>query len=254
MNQALKIIVVLLAFVGIFLAGAVTGGVVTALVSKNRFQQFQFERQQEQHEHQMEQTKRQMEQQHLTGLVNALRQQLLQQQQQQLQQQQRQQQMPRGPGGLPTPEQFGPRLMQRFVNQIKPSPTPEQRDQIRPLVNQAAEELRRLRQETAHSTELTLEHLEDQISAILTPAQRDRFGDLIQKWRDDFEKYNAAQQQRQAQQRLREQQAQQRRQQQKDLQATPGPAGGAPAAPAAAPTPPPAAPAPAAPPAGGPAG
>jgi Asp-tRNA(Asn)/Glu-tRNA(Gln) amidotransferase A subunit family amidase len=144
--------------------------------------------------------------------------------------------------------------MQRFVNQIKPAPTPEERDQIRPLVNQAAEDLRRLRQETAHSTEKTLEHLEDQIAAILTPAQRDRFSDLIQHWRDDFQKYNSDQQQRQAQQRLLEQQMQQRRQQQQkqqlmqQQQQMEAPLGSpSPPAPAAAPPPP-------SPPLGGPAG
>jgi hypothetical protein len=240
MNQALKIVLVILAFTGIFLAGAVTGGGVVALMWKDRQQELQLARQKEQAQHQLELARRQMDQQRLNQLVNALRQQV-QRDQQQLQALPRPQ-LPGGPRPLPTPEQFGPRLMQRFVNQIRPPATPEERDQIRPLVNQAAENLRRLRQEAAHNTELTLEHLEDQISAILTPAQRDRFSDQIQRWRDAFEKYNAEQQQRQAQQRMLEQQMQQRRQQQ--LRPGPAPAPGAPAsAPAAAPVAPPPAPA-----------
>ena len=174
-----------------------------------------------------------MEKQQFTQLVGVLRQQL--QQQQQLRQQQP------GPGPMqqgqrrpPAPEQFGPQLMQRFTNQIRPPLTPDERATIRPLVNQTAEDLRRLRRDTTNKTEEMLEHLQDQISAVLTPAQRDRFGDMIQRWRDAFQKYNAEQQQRQAEQRLQEQRRQKQLQQ-------PAPAGSPPP-----PPPPPAAPAPAA--------
>ena len=93
--------------------------------------------------------------------------------------------------------------MQRFINQLHP--TPAQREQIRPLVDQAAESLRRLRADTAHTTEVTLEHLEDQISAVLQPAQRDRFNELIARWREAFQRFNQEQQRRQAEQRLQEQ-------------------------------------------------
>ncbi len=83
--------------------------------------------------------------------------------------------------------------MQRFINQIQP--TPEQREKIRPLVDQAAEDLRRLRLDTAHSTEVTLEQLQDQIAALLTPEQRERFNEMIQRSRDRFQRYNFEQQQ-----------------------------------------------------------
>jgi Skp family chaperone for outer membrane proteins len=243
MNQALKVIVVILAFVGIFLAGAVTGGVVIAIVSKGRMQLVQHERQLEHVQHQMEQQERQMEKQQFTQLVGVLRQQL--QQQQQLRQQPPSGPMQQGQRRPPAPEQFGPQLMQRFTNQIRPPLTPDERATIRPLVNQTAEDLRRLRRDTTNKTEAMLEHLQDQISAVLTPAQRDHFSDLIERWRDAFQKYNAEQQQRQALQRATEQQMQQRRQQQMQQQA---PAGSPPpaAAPSSAPaTPPPPAPAPA---------
>ncbi len=94
--------------------------------------------------------------------------------------------------------------MQRFLNQIMP--TPEQREKIRPLVYQAAEDLRRLRRDTAHSTELILERLQDQIVPLLTPEQRDRVDEMIQKSRNAFKRYNFEQQLRQAAQRRQQEQ------------------------------------------------
>jgi len=231
MNQFLKIAAIVATFSVIFLAGAVIGGVVVAQFSRVRFERFDHQRQMEQQrlqaQRQVEQAQRQLEQQRFNQMLGSLRQQL-QGQQQQMQQAQRR--------ALPAPEQFGPQLMQRFVNQIRP--TPDEREKIRPLVNQAAEDLRRLRRDTTHSTEMILEHLQDQISAILNPVQRDRFSDMVQGWRDKFQQFNLEQQQRQAQQRLLEQQQQQR-------QSEPGPGV---EAPSAGPPQAPSAPAPAAPP------
>jgi hypothetical protein len=241
MSQALKVFIGVLAFVGIFLAGAVTGVGVYAILSRGRMQQFQHEHQLEQVQHQMEQQERQMEKQQFTQLVGVLRQQL--QQQQQLRQQQPGP-MQAGQRRLPAPEQFGPQLMQRFTNQIRPPLTPDERATIRPLVNQTAEDLRRLRRDTTNKTEDMLEHLQDQISAVLTPAQRDRFGDMIQRWRDAFQKYNADQQQRQAAQKMMEQRRQ-REMQQLNPAGSPPPAAPAPdSAPAPAPAAPPASPPP----------
>ena len=256
MNQALRVALILAAFAGIFAAGAVLGGVVMVHVAKERFDRLDNDRREEQRHHQQEQRR-------LAQIGETLRQQMQHQQkdfdQQHQQLQQLQQQLARAgapgqgqaPRALPGPEQFEPQLLQRYVNQIQPRATNEQRDKIRPMVNQAAEELRRLRRDTAHSTELILQQLQDQIASVLTPEQRDRFTDAIARWRDSFQKYNAEQQQRQAQARLAEQEQlkriqARRQQQQKPPQqppapaaATPAPAVTAPAAPA--PTTPPAA-------------
>jgi Ca-activated chloride channel family protein len=257
MSQALRVALILAAFVGIFAAGAAVGGVVMVHFAKVRFDRLDGDRKEEQRRHQQEQRR-------LTQISEGLRQQMQRQQQdsqQQRQQLQQLQQQLQQRGGqpartLPTPEQFGPQLMQRYVNQIQPRASNEQRDKIRPMVNQAAEDLRRLRRDTAHSTELILEKLQDDIAAVLTPQQRDRFTDAIQRWRDTFQKYNAEQQQRQAQARLFEQQQAQRIQQRRQQQQQPAvakaagtpavssPVPGAPAVPAATP------PAPAAPAAG----
>lgn len=193
MNQALRVVVVVLAFVGIFLAGAITGGVTTAQFIERRRAPFERERFQEH--------------QRLVAENASLRQQL------QLDEQKLRSWRPpaRGRQGGPwqdrrraAPEQFGTELMQRFVNQVHP--TPAQREQIRPLVFQAGEDLRRLRRDTANNAEIIVERLEDQISAVLAPAQRDRFDDLIQRWRDAFSRYNRQMQQMQAKQRQREMQ------------------------------------------------
>jgi hypothetical protein len=252
MNQALRVALILTAFVGIFAAGAAVGGVVMAHFARERFDRLDSDRKEEQRRHQQEQRR-------LSGISDGLRQQLQQQRQQVQQLQQRQQQLQQQlaqRGGqpvraLPTPEQYGPQLMQRFVYQIRPAATAEQRDRIRPLVNEAAEELRRLRRDTSHSTELILEQLQDHIAAVLTPEQRDRFTDAIQRWRDAFQKYNEELQQRQAQARLQEQQqaqrAQQRRQQQRAQPPGTPPGGPAKPSPAAGSPPAPAAPSPSAP-------
>ena len=204
MNQALRVAVVSLAFVGICLSGAVIGWVATlhvenARIAREDLKTADFEKKLEDQ----------------ATAVNSQLQQARQALQQARQQNQRLniqlQQLRAAPKALPSPEQFGPQLMQRFVNQIRP--TADQREKIRPMVNDAAESLRRLRRDTTHSTELILQNLEDQISVVLAPAQRDRFNDMIERNREALQQYNQDLQQRQAQQRLLEQQQRQQRQQ-----------------------------------------
>jgi Spy/CpxP family protein refolding chaperone len=82
--------------------------------------------------------------------------------------------------GRPTaPENFGVQLMQRWVRSNQLDLTPAQRQKIRPIVADTAEDLRRLRRESQHSAELMIEHMQDEIAAILTPDQQNRFNDLI---------------------------------------------------------------------------
>jgi len=203
MNPTLRAIVATATLIGIFLAGGLVGGVVIVHVARGRLAVYE-------RAHQEEQTRHEQEQQKLVRMIEDLRTQQ-QQQQKQLAQWHSQQR------DRPSPERFGPQLMRRFVNQVQP--TPEQRDKIRPLVNDTAEELRRLQRDTAHHTEVVLEHLEDQIAAVLTPAQRDHFNDLVQNWRAAFQRYNFEQQQRQAEARFLEQ----KRRQQAGLSAPPAP-------------------------------
>jgi Spy/CpxP family protein refolding chaperone len=167
MNQAFRVLIVFLAFVGIFLAGAITGGVLTA-----KF----MERQARQHE---------LARQRLIQTVTTLRQQL-----------QREQAATGRPAAwrAPSPDQYGTRLMERFIEQIQP--TPEERAKIRPLVDQAAENLRHLRRDTANRAESILVRLDEQIAAVLTPEQRARFNQTVNRWREAFQRFNRDMQQR----------------------------------------------------------
>jgi|SRR5580658_2848390 hypothetical protein len=176
---------VILAFVGVYLAGTVGGGVLAVWIMNQQMDR-------REHEHEM-QRKQAAEQ------TQMLRQQVLQFERLRLQQQQRQQ-------PLAPPQQFGPELMRRFSNQL--DLTQAQRQQLRPIVMESSEKLRRLRDETAHSAELLIENLQDQISAVLTPDQRARFDEMIERWREKVRNYTMERQRRQAEQRLLQEQQQ----------------------------------------------
>jgi hypothetical protein len=191
MNQAFRVAIVILVFFGIFAAGAVTGLVITTHIAARRLEAFKQERAEEQHQQeqrdQADRLQREQEQQKLVGMIAQLRQQV---------------QHPPLARTAAGPGQIGPQLMQRLIRQI--NPTPAQQEQIRVLVGQSAEQLRRLRRDTAHSTELIIERLQDQIAALLTPEQGARFAEMIEKSRQAFQRYNFQQQMRQEQQRQRE--------------------------------------------------
>ena len=189
MNNTLKAVLVIFAFTGVFLSGGIIGGVVTARIARDRFERFQHEREQrliEQQQRELAQTKQLM----------------LEQQQKELKQTMDRKLQDR-PRPLPAPEQFSVQLMRRFSWQL--DLTPEQRAKILPMVNAAAENLRRLRRDTAHSAEVTLEQVEDRIAVVLTPEQRNRFNELIQTQRERVQKYYREQQARMARQRQTEQ-------------------------------------------------
>ena len=105
-----------------------------------------------------------------------------------------------GQGPPARPEDFGVQIMNRWLRFNQLDLTPEQRQQIRPIVNETAESLRRLRQENLHSGELVLEKMQDQVTAVLTPAQRTKFENLINQQRQRMQQFNRQQQLRAAQQ------------------------------------------------------
>ena len=98
------------------------------------------------------------------------------------------------------PENFGTALLQRWVRFNQLNLTPEQRQKIRPIVSDTAEDLRRLRRENSHSEELIIEHMQDEIAALLNPTQRNTFNDLIDRQRKAIQQYFQDQQRRAAQQ------------------------------------------------------
>ena len=63
-------------------------------------------------------------------------------------------------------EQFGPQLMQRLINQL--DLTAEQQAKVKPIIDQATEELRQLRHTTQRTTASVIERLQGDIAAVLT--------------------------------------------------------------------------------------
>ena len=63
-----------------------------------------------------------------------------------------------------------PQLMQRFVERL--DLTLEQREQLRPVMERAGEDLRRLRQSGFRETGVVLERLQQDVARVLTPEQR----------------------------------------------------------------------------------
>lgn len=106
------------------------------------------------------------------------------------------------------PEQFDAQLMHRWMNARQLALTPEQKQRIRPIVFEAAESLRRLRRETLHSGSLIIEHMQDEIAALLNPEQRDRFNTMIQVQRERVQRFNQEQQRRAQEQQWRAQEQQ----------------------------------------------
>src|SRR3954463_6008176 len=61
---------------------------------------------------------------------------------------------------------LGPQLFRQFTEQL--NLPPEEREKIKPIELRVTEELRRLRRETQHNTDLALQHMQDEISEVLT--------------------------------------------------------------------------------------
>lgn len=104
---------------------------------------------------------------------------------------------PAGRPPLAKPEDFGPRLVGRWVlqnNQL--DLTPAQKEQVRSIVWDTAEDLQRTRVETAHSAVLLLENMQDQIDAVLNPEQRVRFHQMVQNQRERFARFTKEYQRR----------------------------------------------------------
>ena len=97
------------------------------------------------------------------------------------------------PNVLPRPEQFMPQLAKRCMNN-QLNLTAEQKVKIQPVIDDAAEDMRRLRSEATHSGELILEHMQDEIAVFLTPPQRIRFDNLIQTNRERLRQYSMQEQ------------------------------------------------------------
>jgi Spy/CpxP family protein refolding chaperone len=83
---------------------------------------------------------------------------------------------------LPMSEQYGPQLMRRLVTQL--DLTPEQQAKIKPIVDQAAQELRQLRRTTQRTSASVIERMQGEIAAQLTPEQKVKYDEQVSKQRE----------------------------------------------------------------------
>lgn len=74
------------------------------------------------------------------------------------------------------PDNFGPRTLQKLTAEL--DLTNDQRAVIGPVVNHAADELRRLRRESWKQSGAVIETMHEGVHSALTPEQRIRFAEL----------------------------------------------------------------------------
>lgn len=85
-----------------------------------------------------------------------------------------------------------PQLMRRYVDRL--SLTAEQKDRINPLILRAAADLRRQQQTNFRETGVIFQHLQEDIGKELTPVQRVRLEEMAEKQRQIIEQHEKKQQ------------------------------------------------------------
>lgn len=83
-------------------------------------------------------------------------------------------------------DSFGPNQMRRFSEALDLSE--EQRAQIRPILDETGEELRKLRRESYRSFAALTAQMEARMAEILTPEQRERLVDMQSEQRERLRK------------------------------------------------------------------
>jgi Spy/CpxP family protein refolding chaperone len=86
----------------------------------------------------------------------------------------------------PVPEEWAPRTLKRLADHL--DLTPEQKDQIMPIVKRHMEQLNRLRNTSMAETQTVVEGMQREISAKLTPEQREKYEKLNRELREAREK------------------------------------------------------------------
>lgn len=85
------------------------------------------------------------------------------------------------------PEQWAPMQMKRLVDRLDLSP--EQMEQLRPIVRRNMSDLNRLRTYTLAETRSTIERMERDIAEKLTPEQRTRFEKMSKEMRERAQRF-----------------------------------------------------------------
>ena len=82
----------------------------------------------------------------------------------------------------PMPEEWAPRHLKRLVDRL--ALTPEQQEQIRPIVRHNMEQLNRLRKQSLAETQMRIESMQRDIAQKLTPEQRVKFEQMNRELRE----------------------------------------------------------------------
>ena len=82
----------------------------------------------------------------------------------------------------PVPEEWAPRHLKRLNDRL--ALTPEQQEQLRPIVRRNMELLNRIRNSSMGETKLVVEGMQREIAEKLTPEQRTKFDQMNQEVRD----------------------------------------------------------------------
>ena len=85
----------------------------------------------------------------------------------------------------PMPEEWAPRHLKRLVDRL--ALTPEQQEQIRPIVRHNMEQLNRLRKQSQAETQMRIESMQRDIAQKLTPEQRAKFEQMNRELRETRE-------------------------------------------------------------------
>lgn len=88
--------------------------------------------------------------------------------------------------GRPVPEEWTPKTLSRLDDRL--DLTPDQREQIRPIVRNHMEQVNRLRNSSMAETRLIIEDMQREISSRLTPEQRTKYEQMNRELREAREK------------------------------------------------------------------
>jgi hypothetical protein len=82
----------------------------------------------------------------------------------------------------PVPEEWAPKHLKRLVDRL--ALTPEQQEQIRPIVRRNMEQLNRVRNHSMAETQTVVEGMQQDIAEKLTPEQRTKFEQMNRELRE----------------------------------------------------------------------
>jgi Spy/CpxP family protein refolding chaperone len=85
------------------------------------------------------------------------------------------------------PEQWGPSRLKLLAKRLEL--TPEQVEKLQPIVKRDMDDLNRIRQSGFRDARRILERMEADISAELTPAQKEKFDKLNQEFRERMQRF-----------------------------------------------------------------